>query len=149
MKWKAAILATAMLAGCNGSRMSHSLDGSYGSLGFEGTVDRQIQGENYVYTVRRLDLKFDPEAKSNATDRISNASLRFVATVKTPDGAPYRVTYESHVPVQAELDASHRTTSIRNVEFVVPKSAVDSADHAGLALVDGRLMWPISTELKG
>lgn len=148
MSWNFLILVTALLAACNFPEASRSLDGTYGSLSFTGAVDRRVDGTNYVYTVRNLHLTLDPEANSNATDQISDPSLRFVATVKSPDGTPYKVTFESLIPIKAQLDGSHRTTRIRDVEFVVPRDAVDSADHAGLSVVDGRLMWPMSTELK-
>ena len=148
MSWKALILVIALLAACSSPEASRSLDGTYGSLSFTGVVDRRIDGTDYVYTVRNLHLTLDPDAKSNATDRISDPSLRFAATVKTPDGTPYKVTFESLIPIEAQLDGSNQTTRVRNVEFVVPRDAVDSADHAGLSVVDGSLMWPISTELK-
>ncbi|TCZ77611.1 hypothetical protein [Lysobacter sp. N42] len=148
MKWNALLLAP-LLASCSNGEMAKSLDGSYGSLAFKGQVERRIEGVNYVYSVQRLDLTFDPQAKSNATDRIINPSLRFVAIEEKGDGTPQKTLFESEVPIRARLNSSNRAVTVENLTFVVPRHAVESADHVGLAVVGERLMWPIETDLKG
>ena len=134
MKWKALLLAP-LLASCSNGEMTKSLDGSYGSLAFKGQVERRIEGDNYVYSVGRLDLAFDPQAKSNATDRIINPSLRFVAIEEQGDGTPQQILFESEVPLRVTLNSSNRFASTENLTFVVPRHAVEGADHVGLAVV--------------
>ena len=98
--------------------------------------------------MRRLDLTFDPQAKSNAVEKINNPSLRFVAIEEKGDGTPQKVLFQSEVPISASLDSSNRSATAENLTFTVPRTAVEGADHVGLAVVGERLMWPIDTDLK-
>jgi hypothetical protein len=148
MKWKALLLPL-LLAGCDNAEMSSDLKGSYGSLSFDGQVERSVEGENYVYLVKRLDLTFHPEARSNATDKVVNPSLRFVAIEAKGDGTPQKILFESMAPIKANLDSSKRSAAAGHARFVVPRDFVDNADHVGFAVVDERLMWPIEADLKG
>lgn len=148
MKLIAGILAPLLLVGCSDLKTGRSLESSFGSLAANGMVSRTSDGQNYIYTVKRLDLVFDASARSNPTNVISDPSLRFVTTVKTADGKPFRVTFESTVPIAANLDATHPRTTIQDVRFVVPTKVVDSADYAGLGVVNDKYLWPIGPDLK-
>ena len=139
----AAILSTS----CSANPRTYALDGTYGSLDHSGEMHRLLSGNDYTYTVKRLSLRFDPQSKTNAVDSIDNTGLRIVAT-RSPasPGEPHAVLYEKTVPIGIVLTPSNPSAEVAGISFTLPKEIVDRADYVGLALVDEKLMWPLSQD---
>ncbi len=95
-----------------------------------------------------MTFTFDADAGVNHADAIRNPVLRLRTTVMDRRADRGGLTSESVRPLTVTLDASHPDATIHEVKFVVEKKWVYSSRHTILDLTDGRMVWPLPTELK-
>ena len=148
MNWILTALALIAFSAPAAESRTYALDGSYGSLAYEGKVQR-IEGQNSVlYHVENLRLTLDPTADVNATDQVVRPSIRLVTTTRAPDGVKALATYEALIQTDITLSASEPVVILDNLTFSVPTVTLSSADYAGLSVTDGRLRWPMHQDLR-
>ena len=149
MNWILTALALiATTAASAGEPKTYALDGAYGSLAYEGKVQR-IEGQDSVlFHVKKLRLTLVPTADVNATDQVIRPSIRLVTTTRAPDGVKAVATYEALIKTGVTLNASEPVAVIENLVFSVPSTTISSADYAGLSVTDGRLSWPMHQDMR-
>jgi hypothetical protein len=125
-----------------------TLDGAYGSLVYKGVVERSIEEDVYKYTIENLSLRYSVFSRLNITKEIQ-VSVVLVATQRPPSGQGSwkRIFKEVH-ETGALLTFTSPKTTITNLVFTIPREIVQQANHVGLSVTDGRLLWPIGGELK-
>ena len=148
MKWILAALALLTTAASAGEPMTYALDGAYGSVAYEGKVQRVDAAESVLFTVEKLRLTLDPKAEVNSTEQLVRPSIRFITTVRAPDGVRAAVTYEALVRTDITLNVGTPHAVVENLRFAVPTSTLAGADYAGLSVTDGRLLWPMHHDMK-
>ena len=150
MKWILAAIAMFgfVAVAVAGENKSYTLNGAYGSIGYTGTVNRVEQGDTFVYQVIVLDLTFDPHANVNSTNNVASPAIRFFTSARNPGDGKAAVTFEQRVPTDIVLSSENRTASLSNIAFTVPKSALATADYAGLSVMGQRLLWPIYKDMR-
>ncbi len=132
-----------------GSNGSFTLKGSYGTLAYEGAALRSTEGEQCVVRISNLRLTFVPDAWTNRTSVIAAIQLRLVATKKPASGSgPFDILAEAEHPLSFTLSSESKTISVTDIELSLPSAEVFRSDHLGLAVTDGKLLWPIGGELK-
>ena len=152
MKWAITIATLLILCGCASSTRNFSLDDTYGSLAYVGSVQRTSDGANFFYTVKRLHLTFnDNKNDVNATSQIAAPEVCFVTTVKPHIAGRWPRTFNTCVRTQVYLDARHSTATLNDIKFIVPRTKVASSDNAGLSIIDttSRIDWPLHEDLRG
>ena len=133
----------------SGSDSHFTLRGSYGTLAYEGTAVRTEEQGRCVIRISILRLTFDPRATTNRTDRIDATQLRLVATKKPASGdGPWCSVAQAEHPLSVSLTPESPSTTITDITLSVPADSVCRADHLGLGVTDGKLLWPLGCELK-
>lgn len=118
--------------------------GEYGTLLYEGTVERKVAGKDYEYLVRELKLTFNPRGKSNKTTKIETRFIEFVATVQSPKAkTKVETLFQEKKPLSVVLNQKSPTDTVENIKFTVPRESIQKADSAFLNITDGKLVWPI------
>jgi hypothetical protein len=131
------------------------VDCEYGTLSFKGRVERTDIGDQYKYRVQIavvfLPAEFTPDGYT-MTNRTKVADLKFcdlVATEFVEEGKPYKLLARDYRPIALRLTESGEVGTLPDLEFLMPKSAVDVASHVGLGVSgSGNIYWPIPVELK-
>ena len=121
---------------------SFAVDTSYGTLSFHGTIDRADRGSDYEYRPH-LDVTFHPERRVNRTPVVDLIAYRFVASVPGKESGPSQMLHEDTRPISIHLSAEGQTAHLPDVRFRLAKRIAAQARTVGLAVLDGRLMWPI------
>jgi hypothetical protein len=123
---------------------TYELKGSYGTLVYEGNVERRETEKEFEYLIVQLKLKFDPAGTVNSTKEIAAKEIQIVATKKPTEGkGPFTVLHRDKKPTTIVLSEASPTGTLEKIKLVLPKESVDKADHVGLGLSDGKLLWPI------
>jgi hypothetical protein len=72
-----------------------------------------------------------------------------VATQKVEENKPYTLLHREYHPIAIRLTESGEVGTLPDLEFLMPKSAVEAADHVGMGVTgSNNLYWPIPVELK-
>lgn len=122
----------------------YPLKGAYGTLIYEGTVERSGGGDAYQFVVRELKFKYDPKARTNRTPQIEGQQLSFSVGKKPPQGEERGTSlFRDQKPISIFLNEDSPPATVQNITFFVPREAVEKADFISLGVTDGRLMWPI------
>lgn len=140
----------------NGSGVRvYDVDHDYGTLAFKGRVERTDLGDRYKYFIQ-IAVVFLPGELTHdgytVTNRTKVADLKFcdlVATQFVEEGKPYTQIHREYHPIAIRLTESGEVGTLPELEFLMPKSAVEAADHVGLGITgSNNLYWPIPVELK-
>jgi hypothetical protein len=130
------------------------VDNEYGTLSFKGRIERTDLGDKYKYRIQIAVVFLPGETTHDGytmTNRTKIADLKtceLVATSFVEDGKPYKIIQREWQPIAVRLEKDAEVGTLPDLEFLMPKSAVETATHVGLAVSDGKLLWPIPTELK-
>ena len=130
------------------------VDNEYGTLSFKGRVERTDLGDKYNYRIQIAVVFLPGETTHDGytmTNRTKIADLKtceLVATSFVEDGKPYKMIQREWQPIAIRLEQFGEVGTLPDLEFLMPKSTVEAATHVGLAVSDGKLLWPIPTELK-
>jgi hypothetical protein len=131
------------------------VDRDYGTLAFKGRIERTDIGDKYKYRVQIAVVFLPGEFTHDGytmTNRTKVADLKFcdlVATAFVEEGKPYKLLHREYHPIALRLTESGEVGTLPDLEFLMPKSAVTVASHAGLGVSgSGNLYWPIPVELK-
>jgi hypothetical protein len=125
-----------------------NLDGSYGTLSYKGLLERSVEGTNFNYTIKKLDLKYHLFGSINATAKIP-VTVELVATKRPPsENDPWERIFEKAYPTTDVLSFASPNATITNLVFLIPADLAQKADHLGLDVTDGRMLWPFDEELK-
>jgi hypothetical protein len=125
----------------------------YGTLAFRGKVKRTDIGDSYRYRTQIV-VVFLPGETLNGytmTNRTKVADLtlcRLVATLVPGDNQPVQLLYQEVHPIAIRLTEFGDQAFLPDLEFNLKKSIADRATHVLLGVTDGKLFWPIPTELK-
>lgn len=125
----------------------------YGTLAFRGQVERMDMGDRYKYKVR-MAVVFAPGetlngyTRTNRTEVADLRACRLVATSVPGDNQPVQVLYEEVHPIAIRLGEFGQQAVLPDLEFYLAKSIADRATNIGLGVTDGKLLWPIPTQLK-
>lgn len=125
-----------------------NLEGSYGTLSYKGVLQSSVEGTNCKYSIKELHLKYHPLGSINSTTKIP-VTIELVATKRPPsgDGSWERI-FEKAYPATDVLTFTSPNATITNLVFLVPADLVRKADHVGLDVTDGNMLWPFDEELK-
>jgi hypothetical protein len=125
------------------------IDAPYGTLRFQGTIQRLEHVSTYEYVVR-LTLTFDMYARTNSTESIHLNSAVFTATVPNPadPGGPRQLLYTDARVISADFTTHGETRTLPELRFVLPKSTEAQAGYVGAGVTDGHLLWPVPYNLK-
>lgn len=133
----------------------YDVDCDYGTLAFKGRVERADLGDQYLYGIQ-IAVVFLPGELTHdgytVTNRTKVADLKFcemVATLKVEEGKPYKLLHREYHRIELRLTEDGEVGVLPELEFLMPKSAVENASHVGLGVIgSGNLAWPIPVELK-
>lgn len=141
--------------GDKGKTKVFNVDSEYGTLAFKGKVERTDTGDYYKYLLKKLDVVFLPGQrdskgyiKANRTDIADLKTCQMVATTFVGEGKPYKMLHSEYHRIDIRLTEYGEKRTLEDLEFLMPKEAVESATHVGLGIGGGRLFWPVPTELK-
>jgi uncharacterized protein YecT (DUF1311 family) len=130
-----------------GQQQELTLEGTFGSLKFEGRYTFHISGSNTVYDVKSLTVHFVANSQVNRVDAVKLDSIQIVATKKVAEKV--EVLFKQSVPLaMPNLDNAMQMATVENLHFEVPTTIVTEATHVGFGLIAGQMLWPVSTELK-
>ena len=123
-----------------------AIEKSYGTLEFRGLVERSETADDYEFRTR-LAVTFHPAEKIN---RVAVAQLQVVQLIATRmfGTARAEVVHRDPQPIDVVLIDEGETKSLPELVFRLPKSLAATANHVGLGVSDGKLLWPIATELR-
>ena len=127
------------------------LDGSYGSIIYDGVITRSEVGSKILVTIDKISLEYVKDARFNKTENAELVVVQLVATkrVEGEENAPRKVLHREFQQISVTLNANTPTGKIGGLKFEFPRSLTARADHIGIALIDSkRMMWPIRGELK-
>ena len=133
----------------------YDVDHDYGTLAFKGRIERTDLGDRYKYFIQ-IAVVFLPGELTHdgytVTNRTKVADLKFcdlVATQKVEENKPYALLHREYHPIAIRLTESGEVGTLPDLEFLMPKSAVEAADHVGMGVTgSNNLYWPIPVELK-
>ena len=130
------------------------VDNEYGTLSFKGRVERTDLGDKYKYRIQIAvvflpgEITHDGYTMTNRTKVADLKVCELVATSFVEEGKPYKLIHRGWQPIELRLEESGQVGTLPDMELLMPKAAVEAASHVGLAVTDGKLVWPIPTELK-
>jgi hypothetical protein len=130
------------------------VDCDYGTLAFKGRIERTDMGEKFRYRIQIATVFLPGETTPDGytmTNRTKVADLKIcelVATSFVEEGKPYKLIQREWKPIAIRLTEYGEVGTLPEMEFFMPKSAVESASHVGFAVSGGGLAWPIPIELK-
>jgi hypothetical protein len=130
------------------------VDCDYGTLAFKGRIERTDMGEKFKYRIQLATVFLPGETTPDGytmTNRTKVADLKvceLVATSFVEEGKPYKLIQREWKPIAIRLTEYGEVGTLPDLEFILPKSAVESATHVGFAVSGGGLAWPIPVELK-
>jgi len=119
----------------------------YGTLRFRGKIRRSDFGTYFEYGVQ-LQVVFNAAGDVNRVTAIRLIQADLVATRRRDNGERPDILYRDKKRVSLSLTKDGETKELTDLAFHVTKTVADQATHVGLGLTDGRLFWPVSTELK-
>ena len=132
-----------------GSDGRFTLLGSYGTLAYEGSAILTQEQDKWVIRIPSLRLTFVPKAFTNPTPRIDVSKVRLVATKRPPSGSgPFDFLASAEQRVSVSLTTESSTATLTPIELSLPSDAVAKADHLGLAISDGKMLWPTGPNFK-
>ena len=140
-------------SGTSGAIKVFDVDCDYGTLAFKGRIERTDMGNKYKFRTQ-IAVVFLPGETLNGytmTNRTKIADLKFcdlVASVVPANRQPVEVLHKEAHPIAVRLTEYGEVGVLPDLEFYVTKSIADRATHIGLGVTDGKLYWPIPTELK-
>jgi hypothetical protein len=131
----------------------YDVDCNYGTLSFKGRIERAEKGGQYKFRVQIAAVFFpgetqDGHTRTNRTKIADLKSCELVATIVTGDDQPVQMLYREAHPIAIRLTESDEVGVLPDLEFTLAKEIADRATHVGLAVTDGRLLWPIAIELR-
>src|ERR1700751_1034687 len=126
---------------------SFAIDTSYGTLSFHGSIDRADRGSDYEYRTH-LDVTFHPDRRVNHTPVVDLIACRVVASIPGKENEPWQMLHEETRPISVNLTQDGQTAHLPDLSFRLSKAIVARARRVGLAVLDGRLMWPIPVHLE-
>jgi hypothetical protein len=133
----------------HGSGGHFTLSGDYGSLAYEGEAIRTAEQGKCVVRIPSLRLSFVPGAGINRTDHIDATEIRLVATKRPPSGdGSYSIIAADGHSLSVSLTAQSPTVTLTDIVLTVTSDDAAQADHLGLAVTDGKMLWPLGGELK-
>ena len=124
------------------------LKGQFGTLAYAGTVTRTYTGKEYEYLIEELKLTFDSTDQTNSVDEIAVKEVVLSATRRPAEGGRATVLARDKKPTTLVLTKAAPTATLEKVKLVVTQDVHDQADHVGLSVTNGKLLWPIREELK-
>lgn len=123
---------------------TYEINGSYGTLIYEGKAERRETEKGFEYLIVQIKLTFDPAAKINSVKEIAANAISIVATKKPVEGkGPYTVLQRDKKPTTIVLTEDSPTATLEKIKLVLTKESVERADVIGLSLSDGKMLWPI------
>jgi len=125
-----------------GKLREYEMKGAYGTLIYDGRVERKAVGKNYEYTIEDLKLTFDPDARVNSIGEISLKEISVAAMLQQEEGKekPKEFLRKSK-PVSVVLKKDSPKATMQKVTIVVPKDVFDAADRVEFTVSDGRRTW--------
>lgn len=126
-----------------------NVDRTYGTLEFRGQIERFDAGDDYEFRPH-LTATFRPNATVNRPQIPGAVDLRLwqlVATITYP-GERADILHRDVQAISVLLSDDGETHPLPDLLFRLPKKIAAAATHIGLAVSDGRLLWPIAVELK-
>jgi len=123
------------------------IDCAYGTLGFRGTVERIDLGQEYEFRTH-IAITFRPSERTNRTPVADLRLCELVATVPGEPGTRASVLSRETQAIAVVLREDGETKPMPDLTFRLPKSIAAQARHVGLGVTDGRILWPIPTELR-
>ena len=123
-----------------------AIEKSHGTLEFRGLVERSETADDYEFRTR-LAVTFHPGENVN---RVAVAQLKVIQLVATRmfGTARAELLHRDAQPIDVVLIDEGETKSLPEMVFRLPKSIAATVNHVGLGVSDGKLLWPIATELK-
>jgi hypothetical protein len=123
-----------------------AIEKSYGTLEFRGVVERTETADDYEFRTR-LAVTFHPAETINS---VAVAQLQVAQLVATRMYGRERaeVLHRDTHPIDVVLIDEGETKSLPELVFRLPKSIAATANHVGLGVSDGKLLWPVPTELR-
>ena len=123
-----------------------AVEQSYGTLEFRGLVERSETADDYEFRTR-LGVTFHPGESIN---RVTVAQLKVVQLVATRKYGTARaeLLHRDAQPIDVVLSDEGETRSLPEMVFRLPKSIAATVNHIGLGVSDGKLLWPVATELR-
>lgn len=123
---------------------TYQIKGAYGTLTYEGNVERTETEKEYEYLIVKIKFEFDPTGTVNATKEIAAKEIQLVAMKKPAEGKGRSTLLQrDKKPTTFVLTEGSPTATLEKIKLVLTKESVGKADHVGLALTDGKLLWPI------
>ena len=123
------------------------VNASYGTLSFRGTIDRVDRGNEFEYRTH-IDITFHPGRTVNLVPAANLIACRFVASVPSGGGGPWQILHEETRPISISLSHDGQTAHLPDVRFRLSKIIAAQAREVGVAVLDGRFMWPIPVHLQ-
>ena len=120
---------------------------SYGTLAFDGEIRRVEFDDRYEFQTN-LTVTFRAGEWLNQTPRVMlrTASLIAAARLEAPN-LPAKVLYKDAQTIDVVLNADGETKDLPPLTFHVTKGVATDAATLGLAVSDGRLLWPVTIAL--
>ena len=118
---------------------------AYQSLQFRGRVQRVDLGSEYEFR-SHIAVTFRPTADHPVAD-LRMCQLG-VTQFRTSSRQRHVVLHRETQSIAVLLKKAGERKRLPDLVFRLPKSVAMQATHIGLAVSDGRLLWPIPTELK-
>jgi hypothetical protein len=122
---------------------------AYGTLEFRGQIERLENGDEYEFRPR-ITVTFRADAAENRPDIPGLIELRLsqlVATIARP-GERADILHRDVQAISVVLSGDGDAEMLPALLFRLPKKIAEAANHVGLGVSDGRLLWPIAVELK-
>ena len=119
---------------------------AYGSLAFEGTVERIDLGSEYEFRPH-IQVTFRADEEVNQVPRAALSGLMLVATIPR-EGQPAQMLHREIRPISVVLSRDGESRRLPDFVFRLSKSIYDQAELIAVAVTDGRLLWPIPAPLK-
>lgn len=119
------------------------LKGDFGSLGFDGRYTISEADGIVIYDLKELVIRFIPNSWGNRVDTADLKTIQIVAGRRIEGKHNSLFHYSQAVAVK--VNAASPIAQLRDLQFRVPKSAVERAEYVGLGISDGHLMWAIPT----
>lgn len=128
-------------------RDTFTVDASYGTLSFQGMIERVDRGNEYEYRPH-IDVTFHPDRPVNRVPVADLVGYRLVATVPPNDSGPWQLLHEETHPIIIRLTRAGETAHLPETSFHLSKTIAARARRVGMGVLDGHLLWPIPVNLQ-